>query len=113
MKKKLINSTEKHIKCIKYKTNFNETESCIRSQAHFPVESRMVLLSSLGGSVEGSDSGVVVVGAEFSLSSSFQLKLGEQRLIPPSENRQRWMGKMGYQFQVDKHCPYPLQDLSN
>ena len=42
-----------------------------------------------------------------------QLILGWQRLITPSENRQKWMWKMGFQFQVRKHCPYPLQDLPN
>ena len=42
-----------------------------------------------------------------------QLLLGWQRLIPPSEKRQRWMGKMEYHIQVDKQCPYPLQDLPN
>ena len=38
-----------------------------------------------------------------------QLSLGWQRLIP-SENGQKWMGKMGYQFNF---CPYPMQDLPN
>ena len=41
-----------------------------------------------------------------------QLSLAWQRLIP-SENRLRWIGKMGYQFQVNKHGPFPLQDLPN
>ena len=55
-------------------TKFNETESCIRSQAQFLARSRTDDLSprwsARGGLVGCSDSGVVVVGAKFSLFSS-------------------------------------------
>ena len=64
-------------------TNFNETESCIRSQTHFLVASRIDdLFSNLEGSVGRSDSGVVVVGAEFSLSSSSSTNLGLAAVDP-------------------------------
>ena len=95
-------------------TNFNETESCIQSQAHFLVESWMDDVSVIWG--VRLDAQTLVLLSLLELNSPClphrQLLLGWQRLIP-SENRQRWMGKMGYRFQVDNHCPYPLQDLPN
>ena len=71
------------------------------------------ILSNLRVSVGRSDSCVVVVGAEFSLSSS-PLTIIELAAVDPSISKSSKMdGKMGYQFQVGKHCPYPLQDLPN
>ena len=95
-------------------TKFNGTELCIRSQAHFLVESRMGDFSVIWGARLDAQTLVLLL---LELNSPClphrQLLLGWQRLIPPSENRQRWNGKLGYQFQVDKHRPYPLQDLPN
>ena len=95
-------------------TKFNETESCIGIQAHFPVESQ---LDDFSVTWEARLDAQTLVLMLLELNSPCpprrQLLLGRQRSIPPSENRQRWMEKMGYRFQVDKHCPYPLQDLPN
>ena len=95
-------------------TKFNQTESCIRSQAHFLVESRMDDLSVIWG--VRLDAQTLVLLLLLELNSPClphrQLLLGWQRLIP-SENRPRWMGNMGYQFQVNKHCPYPLHYIPN
>ena len=95
-------------------TKCSETESCIRSQAHFLVEFRIRNLSVICG--VRLDAQTLVLLLLLELNSPClrhrHLLLGWQRLIP-CENRQRWMGKMGYQFQVKKHCLYPLQDLPN
>ena len=85
-------------------TKFNRTESCIRSQAHFLVESRMDDFSVIWG-VRWDAQTLAFLLLELN-SACFphrQLFLGWSRLIP-SENRQRWMGKMRYHFQVDKCC---------
>ena len=77
-------------------TKFNETESCIRSQAQFPVESRMDDFSVIWGVRSDAQTLVLLL---LELNSPClphrQLLLRWQRLIPPSENRQRWMGKRG------------------
>ena len=99
-------------------TKFNKTEFCIRIQAHFPIESQMDDFSVIWEArLDAQTLVLLLLLLLLELNSPCpphrQLLLGWQRLIPPSENRQRWMGKMGYQFQVDKQCPYPLQDLPN
>ena len=85
------------------RTKISKTETCIRSQAHFLVESRMDDFSVIWGVRLDAQTLVLLL---FELNSPClshcQLLLGWQRLIP-SENCQRWMWKMGYQFQVDKH----------
>ena len=95
-------------------TKFNGTEFCIRNQAHVLVESRMDDFSEVW--VVRLDAQTLVLLLRELNSPCLphrQLLLGWQWLIPPSENRRRWMGKTGYHFQVDKHCQYPLQDLPN
>ena len=83
-------------------TKFNETESCIRSQTHFPVESRVDDFSVTWGVRLDAQTLVLLLLLLLEINSPClphrQLLLGWQRLIPPSEKRQRWMGKMGYQF---------------
>ena len=96
-------------------TKFNETESCIRIQAHFLVECRMDDFSAISEFRLVAQTLVLLLLLELNSPClpHRQLLLGWPSLIPPSENRQRRMGKRGYLFQVDKHCPYPLQDLPN
>ena len=98
-------------------TKFNETEFCIQSQAHFLFELLMGNFSVMW--VFRLDAQTLVWLLLLELNSPclhhLQLLLGWPWLIPPlpSGNRQRWTEKTGYQFQVNKHCPYPLQDLLN
>ena len=92
---------------IQTRTKFSQKESCIRSQAYFLVESRMDDFSVICG-VRLDAQALVLLLLEL-ISPCLphrQLLLGWQRLIPPSENRQRWMGKMGYHFinTVHIHC---------
>ena len=91
-------------------TKIDETESCIRSQAHFLAESRMedflVILDAQTLVL------LLLLDLEFPCPPHRQLLLSWQRLIA-SKSRQKWIGKMGYQFQVNKLCTYPLQDLPN
>ena len=90
-------------------TKFNETESCIRNQAHFPVESRMHDFSVIWGVWLDAQTLVLLL---LELNSSRlpyrQLLLGWQRLIPPSENRQSGWGKRGINSRlidtVHIHC---------
>ena len=93
-------------------TKFSETESCIWSQAHFLVESRIDDFSVIWGFRFDTQTLALLLELNSPCLPHRQILLSWQRLIP-SENRQRWMGKMGFQFQVKKHCPYPLQDLPN
>ena len=111
----------KHIHCIKIQTHtkFNDTVSCIRSQAHFLVKSRMDNFSVTWEVWLDAHTLVLLL---LLLLLLLELKspclphghllLGWQRFIP-SENRQKWMRKMGYQIQVHNHCRFPLQDLPN
>ena len=95
-------------------TKFNETGSCIGSQAHFLFESRMDDFSVIWGfRLDAQTLVLLLLEPNSPCLPHHQLLLGWKRLVPPSENRQRWMGKVGYRFQVNKHCPYPLQDLPN
>ena len=89
-------------------------QSCIRSQAHFLVQSRLDDFSVIWGvRLDAQTLVLLLLELNSPCLPHRQLLLGWQRLIAPSENRQRWMRKMGCQFQVDKHSPYPLQDLPN
>ena len=106
---------------IQIHTKLNGTESCVRSQPLFLVELRMDDFSVIGGLRLDAQTLVVLLlllllllllAPKSPCLLHCPLLLGWQRLIP-SENRPRWFGKMGYQFHVDKHCPYPLQDLPN
>ena len=78
-------------------TKFNETESCIRSHAHFLVDSRLDDFSVI--SEVWLDAQTLVLLLLLELISPClahrQLLLCWYRLIPPSENRQRCMGKRG------------------
>ena len=95
-----------------YQILTQKKQFCIRSQTHFLVQSRMENFSVTWGVRLDAQTLVLLLELNSFCLPHRQLLLGGQRLIP-SENRQRWMGKMEYQFQVDKHCPYPLQDLPN
>ena len=94
-------------------TKFNKIESCLRIQALFPVDSQMDDFSVIWGVRLDAQTLVLFLLLELNSPclSHCQFSLGWQRLILLSKNRQSWLGKMGYQFQVDRHCPYPLQDL--
>ena len=93
-------------------TKFNERESCIRIQAHFPVESQMDDFSVIWEArLDAQTLVLMLLELNSPCPPHRQLLLGWQRSIPPFEKCQKWMGKMGYQFQVNKHSPYPLQDL--
>ena len=99
---------------IQIHTKFSKTESCMRSQALFPVESQTENFSVTWGARLDAQTLVFLLLELISPCLPHrQVLLGWQWLILPSENRQRWLGKLGYQFQVDKRCPHPLQDLSN
>ena len=71
----------------------------MRSQEHFLVESRIDDFSVISGARLDAQTLVLML---LELSSPClphrQLILGWHRLIPPSQNRQRRMGKLGYQF---------------
>ena len=56
--------------------NVSETETCIRIQAHFLVESRIDDFSVIWGVPLDAQTGVVVVGPEFSLPSSSSTIVG-------------------------------------
>ena len=74
-------------------TKINETESCIRSQAHFLAESRMedflVILDAHKLVLL-----LLLLELKFPCPPHRQLLLGWQRLIA-SKIRQKWIGKMG------------------
>ena len=88
--------------------------SCTRRQAHFLNESRMDDFSAIWGFRLDTQFRMLLLLLELNppCLPHRRLLMGWQWLIP-SEKCQRWMGKMGYQFQVDKHCLYPLQNLPN
>ena len=96
------------------KIKFNEIKSCIWSQALFLVEYRRDNFSVISEvRLDAQTLVLLLLELNSPCLPRRQLLLGWQRLIPRSENRQGWMGKKGYLLQVDKHCPYPLQDLPN
>ena len=70
-------------------TKFNETESCIRSQAHFLVDSQMDdFLVTWGVGWDAQTLVLLLLEPKSPCLPHRQLSLGWQRLIP-SESRQR------------------------
>ena len=98
---------------IQTQTNVSETETCIRIQALFLVDSQTDDFSVVWGVPLNAQTLVLLLLELISPCLPHRQLLLVWQWLVPKENRQTWMGKMGYQFQVDKHCPNPLQDLPN
>ena len=79
---------------IQIHTKYNELQSCIRSQAHLLVESRMDDFSVIWGFIGRSESGVVIVGADFSRSSSSSTNVG-LAAVDPIWKPSKMVAKMG------------------